>query len=1749
MTETAPSRNQKQLLTDVLLIIILLVGAYFRFVGLDWGEGQNLHPDELFLTNVISVLQPVDDLGAFFDTQTSTLNPHNVGHGFFVYGTLPLFLTRYAGEWLGQVGYGELQLVGRYLSASVDVLVVLLVYLIAARVYDRRVGLAAAAFSAFTVLQIQLSHYFTVDTFTGLFTFLAIYFAVRVAYPRPRPGVETETQGEEDDAAQGAHPRTFDWLHFVLFGVALGMATASKISAAPLAFMLPAAVVLRLLTLPAEKRSRHLWDAFGHLTLAALVSLIVFRVFQPYAFSGPGFFGMLPNEKWVGNLTYLAEQQAGDIDWPPSIQWARRPVWFSAQNMILWGMGLPMGIAAWAGFLWVAWRMAKGQRRAHLLLWGWTAVNFIWQSLKFNPTMRYQLPVYPALAIFAGWSLIALWDIARKPTILPALKRWLRPLALLLGGAALVGTFLWAFAFTRIYTRPETRVEASRWIYQSLPGPLTLEIETPAGAFRQPIPFFPYDRVVAPGNPFLSQFAPKVSGTLSQVYLGGLSVPDETRTLTLQISEKNSSANSPISVPVTITFPSSTGLDSASEALFTLPSPLLLSPDREYALRLEVAPGQDAVVIEGLTLRKQQSEGMVDQSLAVEPQTLSAENPFEVSFQAGADATLSQVVGWFSLGDTSSPEQFTIDFTLAPSTMMEQALATASLTVQSEDLLEGRGHVFSLDQPVELVAGQPYYFQLAVEGDGGGVTLLGASPAIETTWDRGLPLNVDGYNAYGGIYQPGLNLEVYWDDNEDKLGQFLEVLDAADYLLIGSSRQWASTTRIPERYPLTSTYYRYLLGCPPEREIERCYNVAEEGTFQGQLGFELVHIEQSNPNLGSFEINDQFSEEAFTVYDHPKVFVFKKSERFDTAQVAALLGAVDISNVIHLTPKQAGKYDSRDLLLPPARLATQQAGGTWSALFNSEGLLNRYQPLGVVVWYLALALLGLSVYPLVRHALPGLSDRGYPLARVVGLLLLSYLSWLLGLLGLPFSRLTIGLVWALLLVVGGVVAYRGREELRREWQEKRRYFLIVEGLFLAFFLFDLLVRLGNPDLWHTFFGGEKPMDFSYFNAVLKSTTFPPFDPWYAGGYINYYYYGFVFVGVLVKYLGIVPAFAYNLLLPTIFSLLAMGAFSLGWNVVKARHARASVSPWLVGIVAALLLVVLGNLGTMKMLIEGYQTLGAAGVYAADAGLVTKLGWTVQGLFQALSGDSLPYALHHWYWNPSRVIPGTVITEFPWFTFLYADPHAHMIALPITVLVLAWALSVLLSRAWAEERSLLKVVWGLAFGGLVIGALYPTNLADFPTYLALGVAALFYALARYYQPARSKLVDFIGMGGTRFLAALGGAGVLAGLAYWLYQPYRRWYVQPVDELYLWNGDLTPLGSYFTHWGVFLFILFAWMLWETRQWLAATPLSSLRKLFPFRGIIWLSVLLFLLAMVALQLRGVVVGWVALPMAIWAGLLLLRPDQPDAKRFALFLVGTALVLTLAVELIAVRGDIGRMNFVFKFYMQAWTMFALGTAAALGWILVAQRAWLPSWRSVWRVGMVSLVFSAALFPIFGTLAKVEDRMAADVPLTLDGMTYMQYATYADQGASMELGSDYQAIRWLQENVQGSPVIVEAHNPEYRWGNRMTIYTGLPGVVGWQNHQSQQRGHVAGQALLDRIAEVREFYQTSDLDFALSFLRRYDVKYIVVGQLERAYYPGPGLDKFAAKDGQLWRQVYRNADTVIYEVLPDTLALNLGPN
>ena len=411
MTERTYSSARKRLacvllagpLHVCLLAVVLAVSAYLRFVGLNWDEFQHLHPDERFLTMVATGIRPVEGgWTEYFDTANSTLNPYNQGYKFFVYGTAPIFFVRYLAQWIADsgiqmadlgldsslvfgTGYDQIHLVGRAVSAFADTLSVLLLYFAGKRLYNRTVGLLAAALAACSVAFIQQAHFFTVDSIANLFVVLGLNIAVRALH--------------SDSAA-----------NYAFFGLALGAAVASRINLAPLAMLIVLASCLR----PAAEG----WRLVICLRLVLAVSLaaVVFRIAQPYAFDGPSFLGIGINGEWLDNIREIRGQMGGDVDFPPNHQWTDRPaLLFPWIGIVRWGMGPALGLAAWSGFGWAGWQLVRrrGGSRRHLIPVVWSGLYFIWQGTQWVKPMRYFLPIYPTLILLGAWGMYELSKVSK----------------------------------------------------------------------------------------------------------------------------------------------------------------------------------------------------------------------------------------------------------------------------------------------------------------------------------------------------------------------------------------------------------------------------------------------------------------------------------------------------------------------------------------------------------------------------------------------------------------------------------------------------------------------------------------------------------------------------------------------------------------------------------------------------------------------------------------------------------------------------------------------------------------------------------------------------------------------------------------------------------------------------------------------------------------------------------------------------------------------------------------------------------------------------------------------------------------------------------------------------------------------------------------------------------------------------------------------------------------------------------------
>jgi len=481
---------------DTLLVILILTGVFFRSNWVNWSQDTNLHPDEYGLTSTLTQLEIPKNLADYFNTRLSPLSPYQKydqngqplspgADNRMRWGQLPITIIRMAGEMTGNTGYGEIRLLGRKLSAVADTLSLLLIFLIGKKLYSRRVGLLAGALSALAVMQIQQSHFMTVDNFGGLFTTLALYACVQVAANPP------VTRAVESNRYI-INRASLVW--FLLFGLSFGLALACKVNLLPVGGLVLVAAFISIADLKLKSQDELIYILGVTITLLAMAFLtgaIVFRVSQPMSFRAAtgdtSFFSLQPNQDWVDSMKVASAESNGEGGGPPGEQWAHRPALiFPLVNMVLWGMGLPLGLAAWAGFAWALWQLARHGKnwQNHLLPLVWTGGYFLFMGTRWVKSIRYFLPIYPFLCLLAAWGLIETWKWASSRDLTPR-PSWRALASSSLITLTLAGTLAWASAFTRaVYQAPHTRIQATRWIFQNISGPIELSLRMPDGSLR-----------------------------------------------------------------------------------------------------------------------------------------------------------------------------------------------------------------------------------------------------------------------------------------------------------------------------------------------------------------------------------------------------------------------------------------------------------------------------------------------------------------------------------------------------------------------------------------------------------------------------------------------------------------------------------------------------------------------------------------------------------------------------------------------------------------------------------------------------------------------------------------------------------------------------------------------------------------------------------------------------------------------------------------------------------------------------------------------------------------------------------------------------------------------------------------------------------------------------------------------------------------------------------------------------------------
>jgi YYY domain-containing protein len=804
-----------------------------------------------------------------------------------------------------------------------------------------------------------------------------------------------------------------------------------------------------------------------------------------------------------------------------------------------------------------------------------------------------------------------------------------------------------------------------------------------------------------------------------------------------------------------------------------------------------------------------------------------------------------------------------------------------------------------------------------------------------------------------------------------------------------------------------------------------------------------------------------------------------------------------------------------------------------------------------ISWYLLLTLLGWLTVPLAYRLFPALADRGYTLARTFGLLVWGYVFWLAASLGIAQNDrggLLLGLIvlgglsaWAFMTAddrpqtanstVGGdsLGLSQGQHPALAWLKRNLKLVFVTELLFLYAFAFLAFFRASNPEI----VGTEKPMELMMIQGVMSSPEFPPRDLWLSGYSISYYHFGYVLTAMLAKFTGVPATVAFNLMLALIFGLAAIGTYGILYNLLALRqadsgqpstdeeHAEIVEQPSTVApLLAPLFLLLLSNA-------EGFlEVLHRRGLFWLDGANF----WTWLDIPELREAPSQMLGWvpdrFWWWWRASRVIMDydlngnwtlDVISEFPAFSFILGDLHPHVLAMPFVLLAVAFALNLFLG-GWRGTVDLYFGQLHISRTGFLLLALMLGGLAFLNTWDILIGGALIvfsYALFRVREAGWGweRVEDILWLGVPALITA-----------YVMYLPFFIGFDSQAGGVVPNFMFPTRGAQLWVMWGPLFTLLFVFLFSLVRGNVVANWRAGV---FGALGlVIALLAAMFALGFVGLQLRPellepilasqgrtagqfiadsmnrrlLYIGSLLTLLALLTPALALlfadrRPPTTDAtfnlqpSAFALLLIVLGLLLILGPEFIYLRDNFGyRINTIFKFYYQAWIVLSLAAAYGTA-VLLAKLRGLPN--ALFSLLFVLVLVVGLAYPVLGFFNRA-NGFNPPYEYTLDDFERVQREN-PDEAAAMQ---------WLRSAPDG--VILEATRDAYSAYGRMSIYTGRPTVLGWSNHEGQWRDYALQGT---RAQDIETIYATPDWVIAQELLKRYNVRYVIVGNLERSTY------------------------------------------
>lgn len=666
----------------------------------------------------------------------------------------------------------------------------------------------------------------------------------------------------------------------------------------------------------------------------------------------------------------------------------------------------------------------------------------------------------------------------------------------------------------------------------------------------------------------------------------------------------------------------------------------------------------------------------------------------------------------------------------------------------------------------------------------------------------------------------------------------------------------------------------------------------------------------------------------------------------------------------------------------------------------------------------------------------------YSINKLLGPIALSFFYWLL--LRFNFITFTANAVQAYLLICCLfsilIIFWKKNDFLNLIYRSKNKL-LLIESLGLIIFIFWVLHRMTFPEI----FWSEKPMDFGFLNYFIRSDNpVIPTDPWASGSPMKYYYFSSYFLAFIHKAFHISPMIGFNLALAQIaswFSIAMISFFLLFTQRIKYIF------------FAVLICMFYCNSEPLRLFfIERKEP---------DFNL---------------------------FWSTSRVfsIPG--FSEYPLWSFLFSDVHAHVFTLPLTIVFITLIIYSL-KYFFESSRISIGLLLSLSISWTFLGL---NNGWDFIFY-SLFILYLFIAFfIVYYKNINSKFNFFL-----HFFSA----GIVTLI---LLLPYLS-IIGRTEKLDLfWQRNIHEFNNhiqFIKFYGTVLLPL-----------LGIIILTRIKNSFSFlkEHIVTFMLLILTLATVFLQrlvfkietpLNFSILGFSFFFLVILFLGYKKKKSLTDIEHNILVINLT--FLPLAWVLVEHLVFIDRMNTIFKFFYPIWIILILCTTTLIIHYLEHLTVLKRAAKFILIFFIITPISFALINSSFNIFMMTKHSWKNTEPVTLNGLLYLE----------QENPAELSLYNWINKNIQGTPTIAEAFGISYAHFTRASMHTGLPTVLGWEHHVFQ-RG-LKRNFIREREHDLNTLYSSEELNEKFNIIKKYNIQYIVVGPAEQRTYTTPGISIF----------------------------------